>query len=102
MAAIFQCGARAGGAGAGAAAAVFPLFAESESRFRRFRSVFSSAALWYRRSRSFSRAVLTMRSSSAGSSGLSLTGETGARLRIASKMTADVLPEKGWRPVAIS
>ncbi len=45
-AAIFQCGARAGGAGAGAAAAVFPLFAESESRLSRFRSVFRSAMLW--------------------------------------------------------
>ena len=29
-----------------------------------------------------------------------MTGETGARLRIASKMTAEVFPEKGCRPVA--
>ncbi len=33
-----------------------------------------------------------MRSSSAGSSGLSLTGETGALFRIASKMTAEAAP----------
>ncbi len=31
-----------------------------------------------------------------------VTGETGARFRIASKMIADVLPAKGCRPVAIS
>ena len=43
-----------------------------------------------------------MRFSSSGSSGLSDTGETGARLRIASKTIADVLPANGWRPVAIS
>ena len=43
-----------------------------------------------------------MRSSSAGSSGFSRTGETGARFRIASKMTADVGPGNGCRPVAIS
>jgi hypothetical protein len=100
MAGILHLGARAG-AGEGAAA-VLPLLAESESRFRRFRSVFRSAMLWYRRSRSFSRAVLTMRSSSAGSSGLSLIGDTGALFRIASKMTADVLPANGCLPVAIS
>ena len=37
---------RGGRAATGAAAGVFPLRLESESRFRRFRSVFSSAALW--------------------------------------------------------
>ena len=30
------------------------------------------------------------------------TGAVGARFRMASKITADVLPVKGWRPVDIS
>ena len=29
-------------------------------------------------------------------------GDSGVRFRIASKITADVLPSNGWRPVAIS
>ena len=43
-----------------------------------------------------------MRSSSAGRLGFSRTGAVGARFRMASKITAEVLPMKGWRPVAIS
>ena len=45
MAGAFHPIRRFGGAAAGAAA-VRPLRLESESRFRRFRSVLSSAALW--------------------------------------------------------
>ena len=41
-----QPSSRSGVPGAGATAAVLPLRLESESRFRRFKSVLSSAALW--------------------------------------------------------
>jgi hypothetical protein len=43
-----------------------------------------------------------IRSSSAGTSGFSRTGEVGALCRIASKITAEVLPVKACCPVAIS
>ena len=51
---------------------------ESVSRCRRFKSARSSAATWYRMSRSFSSALFRMRSSSAGISGFNVTGATGA------------------------
>src|SRR5216683_8242407 len=44
---------------------------ESIERFSRFRSARSSAAVWQRRSRSFSKALLIVSSSFTGSSGLS-------------------------------
>ena len=44
---------------------------DSVSRFSRFKSVRSSAADWQRVSRSFSNALLMIRSSSAGTSGFS-------------------------------
>lgn len=50
---------------------------ESRSRFSRARSVRSSAALWYRRLRSFSIAFRRIGSSPAGSSGFSRSGDTG-------------------------
>ena len=43
-----------------------------------------------------------IRSSSGGISGLSRSGGAGGRLRIASKISAEVGPAKAWRPVAIS
>src|SRR5215469_13275130 len=43
-----------------------------------------------------------IRSSSAGRSGFSRTGATGARFRMASKMVAVLSPRKGSCPVAIS
>jgi hypothetical protein len=61
-----------------------------------------SAAVWYRRSRSFSSAFAMIRSSSGGTSGLSSIGARGSRLRIASKITADVLPANMRWPVAAS
>src|SRR5260370_22737106 len=51
---------------------------ESVSRLRRCKSARRSAACWYRSLRSFSSALLIMRSSSADDSGFSRTGETGA------------------------
>jgi hypothetical protein len=42
------------------------------------------------------------RSSSADTSGLSRTGKAGVPCRIPSKMAAEVVPENGSRPVAIS
>ena len=53
-------------------------------------------------SRSFSSALLMMRSSSGGISGFSRTGAAGARFRMASKITPEVSPRKGSAPVAIS
>jgi tetratricopeptide (TPR) repeat protein len=55
-----------------------------------------------RRSRSFSSARLMIRSSSAGTSGFSRTGGTGARFRMLSKITPELSPRKGNVPVAIS
>ena len=87
------------------AAAVEPttaLLPDSISRFNRFRSALSSAALWHRSSRSFSSALLMIRSNSGGISGFKRTEATGLRFRIASKITADVSPRKGSEPVVIS
>ena len=81
------------------AAAVGP---ESESRFSRCKSVRISAALWYRSFRSFSSAFMKISSSFGGTSGLSRTGATGARFKIASAITPELSPRKGMRPVAIS
>src|SRR6202049_4149048 len=75
---------------------------ESIERFCRFRSARSSAAVWQRKSRSFSKALLIVSSSFTGSSGLSRVTVVGARLRMASVMTAEVSPRNGATPVAIS
>src|SRR5947209_5978442 len=75
---------------------------ELVSRFRRFRSARISAALWQRTSRSFSRALLMVRSRSAGISGFIRLSGVGALLRIASKMAAVVSPRNGNTPVAVS
>src|SRR6516164_6164759 len=77
-------------------------FGEVESLMTRFRSARSSEACWYRRSRSFSKALLMTSSSFGGRSGFSRTGETGTRLRMASKIVAELSPRKGDCPVAIS
>src|SRR5438477_12825704 len=71
------------------------------SRFNRFKSARISLALWQRRSRSFSSAVLMISSSFSGSVGLMRIGAIGARFRMLSKITADVSPVKATFPVAI-
>src|SRR5512133_3074861 len=63
---------------AGCTASIFP---EVVSRIKRFRSARTSAALWYRTSRSFSKALLIMRSNSAGTSGLRRTAGVGVESR---------------------
>src|ERR1700722_1388291 len=50
---------------------------ESTDRFRRLRSARNSAAVWHRMSRSFSRALLMISSSLAGSSGTRRTADVG-------------------------
>src|SRR5262249_39708316 len=75
------------------------VFPDVVSRCRRFRSARNSAALWQRTSRSFSKALLMMRSNSAGTSGLRRTGEAGARFKIESKITPEVSPRNGGVPV---
>src|SRR3954470_18289042 len=82
-----------------AAAATLP---ELESRSSRRRSAPISAAVWQRMSRSFSSALWMTRSSSIVTSGLWRIGGAGARFKIASKMTAVLLPANGCFPVAIS
>ena len=68
------------------------------SRFKRFRSARSSAALWQRSSRSFSRALFRMVSSWGGRPGFNWDDGVGTLFRIASKMTAEVVPEKRLSP----
>ena len=75
---------------------------EPVSRFSRCRSARISEACWYRRSRSFSNALLMMSSSLGGRSGFRRSGGAGARFRIASKIVAELSPRKGSVPVAIS
>src|SRR6202007_2297621 len=75
---------------------------DSESRRSRFKSDRTSAALWERKARSFSRHLLTISSRCGGRSGFKRSGGAGGRLRMASKMTAEVSPRKGTAPVAIS
>ena len=75
---------------------------ESISRFKRLRSTAISEALWQRNFRSFSNALLTIRSSSSGNSGLRRTGDVGALRNMESKIIAEVFPENAWYPVAIS
>jgi hypothetical protein len=58
--------------------------------------------LWQRSLRSFSSALLIMRSSSSGTSGFKRTGNIGVLVRMAVKMTAEVLPVNACWPVAIS
>ena len=70
-------------------------FVDSLSRFSRCRSVRISAALWYRRSRSFSSALSIIRSNSAGMSGFSRTAGVGVPSRIALKITAELSPRNG-------
>src|ERR1700739_1304570 len=79
-----------------AAAAARPV---SVSRCSRLRSARSSAAPWYRTSRSFSNALFRMRSYSAGRLGFKVTGEIGAWRKILSKMIALVPPANGFCPV---
>src|SRR5258708_22427604 len=81
------------------AAIALPL---SVSRFSLCKSARISDACWYRRFRSFSNALLIRASSLDGKSGFRRTGETGARSRIAWKISAEVSPRKGSMPVDIS
>src|SRR6516225_11321045 len=74
----------------------------SVSRFSRCKSVRTSEACWYRRLRSFSKHLLIISSILVGRSGFRRLAETGTRLRMDSKITADVSPRKGNWPVAIS
>src|ERR1700722_7895744 len=73
-------------------AEVCELARPDDSRRNLFKSARNSAADWHRRSRSFSSALLTIRSNSAGAWGFSRTGETGARRNIPSKIAAEVSP----------
>ena len=75
---------------------------DSLSRFSRFKSARTSAACWYRTSRSFSRALAMIRSSSSGTCGLLWRADVGSRFRIASWITPVVRPENACWPVAIS
>ena len=68
---------------------------ESRSRLRRFRSARSSAAVWQRRSGSFSSVLSRMPSSATGRRGLSSFAGAGVECRMPSKMSADVAPENG-------
>src|SRR5713226_7669142 len=68
---------------------------ESVSRFKRFRSARSSAALWYRSSESFSSDLLMTRSNSSGDSGFRRMGEMGALCKMESKTATEVVPVKG-------
>src|SRR5579864_3858366 len=77
-------------------------FPELVSRLSRFKSARISAALWERTSRSFSRALLMVRSRSAGTSGLIRLSGVGALLRMASKIAAVVSPRNGNTPVVVS
>src|SRR5579863_1909968 len=81
----------------GRAMAVSPLFsgaapirAESRSRLRRLRSPRNSAAVWQRRSRSFSRSLSMTSCSLGGRAGLIWVGGAGLRSRMPLKITASV------------
>src|SRR5580700_8246182 len=75
---------------------------DSSDLFSRFRSARNSPAVWQRRSRSFSSALLMVSSNFTGRSGRRRVVVVGVRLRIASVMTAEVSPRNGTTPVAIS
>src|SRR5208283_4980822 len=75
---------------------------EPVSRLRRFKSVRMSEACWYRRSRSFSMALMMSCSNSTGRLLLRRTAAAGALWRMASKMAPELSPWKGREPVAIS
>src|SRR5277367_4097293 len=75
---------------------------ESVSRFSRFKSPRSSAAVWYRRSRSFSIDLPMISSSFGGRFGFNVDGASGERFKMASKITAEVFPTNAARPVPIS
>src|SRR5271166_5308403 len=72
------------------------------SRLSRLMSLRISAALWYRRSISFSSALSMISSSLRGTEGFSSPGGRGLRSRMPWKMTAEVFPSNGSLPVAIS
>jgi len=61
-----------------------------------------SEACWYRRLRSFSRALWMTSSSFVGTSGFIRTGDTSGRSRMALKISAEVSPRNGSVPVHIS
>src|SRR5258708_38883302 len=72
-----------------------------DPRLIRFRSARASAADWHRRSGSFSRVFITAPLNPGGNDGFNSAGGAGFLSRIAWKMTADVGPSNGSRPVAI-
>src|ERR1700745_2643598 len=67
--------------------------ADCDSRFSRFKLAASSEAVWERKERFFSIAVLVIFSSFGGRLGFSLTGDDGVRFRMASNTTPEVFPE---------
>src|SRR5436190_16922044 len=74
---------------------------EPDVRLMRLRSARISAADWLRRSGSFSRDFRITSLSAGGSEGFKSPGSTGLFSRMAWKITADVGPSNGRRPVAI-
>src|SRR5260370_2757550 len=88
---------------AGVVMAARDWLAEAEISWRRsrFRSTSRSRAVWYLSSRSFSRALAIIRSSSIGTPGVSFEGGVGVSRRMPSKMTAAVSPGNGALPVTI-
>src|SRR3984957_12815533 len=75
------------------------IFPEVVSRLSRFKSAHISVALWNRTSRSFSKALLMIRSNSAGTSGFRRVAAVGVPSRTALKITPDVSPRNGSVPV---
>src|SRR5260221_11935498 len=74
------------------------VIAVAASRFSRLRTALSSAADWQRMARAFSRALLKNWYRSAGTWGLSRTGATGVRSRMALKTNAEVWRRNGNVP----
>src|SRR5947209_677130 len=74
---------------------------DPDPRLIRFKSARNSAADWQRRSASFSRHLSTTSFMAGGSNGFKSVGGAGSFWRIAWKMTAEVAPSKGSRPVDI-
>ena len=74
---------------------------DPEPRLMRFKSARISAADWVRRSGSFSSDFKITSLSAGGSSGFRSVGVCGVFSRIAWKITAEVGPSKGKRPVDI-
>src|SRR5215468_512374 len=91
-----QFGRRFAGAAAGVTAAdTAGTLCDSLARFRRLRSLRRSAAVWYRTSRSFSRALATIRSNSGGIEGVTLDGGGGFFVSSSSKIAIGLLPGNG-------